>query len=83
MSVDLRDYAREVLLEAKLKVIKKAMEPEVPAPNNPFPTNKFHIWNSKMKQQSNYSEIVDFEFMRIISTDVTPSPDDAYTEEAH
>lgn len=80
MTPELRNYAREVLLEAKLKVIKKAMEPKAPSKIEPFPSNKFHNWNEKMRQQNNYNEIVDFEFMRVISTDINPSPDSAYRE---
>ena len=83
MTPELRDYARQVLLDAKLKVIKKSMEPDAPNTKNPFPSNKFHNWNEKMKQQNNYGEIVDFEFMRVISTDINPTPDDAYAREAH
>lgn len=74
MTPEIREYARKALLDAKLKVIKKSMEPVTPTENRPFPNNSFHQWNEKMRNQSSYEEIVDFEFMRIISTETPSAP---------
>ena len=67
MNTEIRDYAREVLLEAKLKVIKKAMEPMEPTEESPFPSNSFHQWNEKVKKEKGYAAAVDYRFMGIVA----------------
>lgn len=63
----IREYAREVLLDAKLKIIKKYMEPIDPCPENPLPSNRFHLWHEEIKNEKDYDELVDQRFMGIIA----------------
>lgn len=82
MTPEIREYAREALHEAKLKVIKRAMEPVSPTDSNPFPSNAFHQWNEKVKKEKNYKDLVDHRFMGIITID-SPGFDQASLEEIH
>jgi len=77
---DIRDYAHETLLEAKLKVIKRAMEPETPTKSNPFPNNSYHQWNEQAKNRTNYQDLVDQKFMGLIKAP-DPEQSEAFIEQ--
>lgn len=64
--MNIKEFARETMLEAKLKVIHKAMEPVEPSPEAPFPTNSFHNWHETIKKDPQYENIVHDEFMDLL-----------------
>ena len=66
-NMDIREYARDTMLEAKLKVIKKAMEPINPTEKKPFPSNAFHQWHESVKKNENVDDLIHQRFMEVIS----------------